>query len=60
MIFDRIIRVIKGNKIIILGHSASGKTTLRTFLLEKRLVKEYEITTDLEIIKSSTYILINS
>ena len=55
MIFDKIIRVFKGKKIILLGQNSSGKTTLNTFLREKRLVKEYDITSDLEKIKSSTY-----
>ena len=55
MIFDNIFRIIKGKKIVILGQNEAGKTTLNTFLREMKLVKHYEITSDLKKINPATY-----
>jgi len=55
MILDNILRKIKGEKIVILGQNNSGKTTLNIFLREKRLIKRYEVTTDLQNLDATIY-----
>jgi len=50
-----IVRLLKGKRIAVLGANSSGKTTLHTFLRQKRLIKEYEITNELVLLDAGTY-----
>ncbi len=54
-LIDKLIQIIFGKRIVILGHNCSGKTTLQNFLREGQLNNRYELTSDLVRLKSCSY-----